>query len=247
MKLSTIQQAEVALVWRDCQRIAAAECRARSIGGDLRREIVDKAILQTITAVARNQLTGDDIISRARSCAIDCIRTAATAHARSAPLTISVADECGFPATLDDPLTSIDLPVLSDQQIETVNGQWHRISSLIDVIASRFAVDRGIRFQFLSAVMVATANRIAGTDCSEVNDVFAVVRETAESLVSAARSALPPRGLALVSDGCILGSAPSGPARSSRDHLRNTGRRKETFPDLHRTAAARSGPGQSTP
>ena len=184
MKLSTIQQAEVAKRWRDCQRIAAAECRARGIFGDLRRDIIDKAILQTIAAVARNQLTGDDITSRARSCAIDCIRLAAMAHNRNEALTISIVDESAFPATLDDPLTSTDLPVLSDLQIETVNRHWSRIASLVDVIADRFAIDRGIRFAFLSAVMVATANRIAGTDCAGINDIFSVVRESAESLIS---------------------------------------------------------------
>ena len=184
MKLDTTQQAEVAKMWRDCQRIAAAECRARGIYGDLRRDIIDKAILQTIAAVARNQLTGDAIASRARSCAIDCIRSAAMSRENIDVLTISTPDESGFPAALDDPLTSTDLPVLSDRQLETVNGNWARISSLVDVIANRFAIERGVRFAFLSAVMVATANRIAGTESADVNDVFSVVRETAESLVS---------------------------------------------------------------
>ena len=184
MKLSTTQQAEVAKLWRDCQRIAAAECRVRGIYGDLRREIIDKAILQTIAAVARNQLTGDDIVSRARSCAIDCIRSAAMSRDRNEVLTISTPDESGFPAALDDPLTSTDLPVLSDQQLATINSNWARISSLVDVIADRLAIDRGVRFAFLSAVMVASANKIAGTESADVNDVFSVVRETAESLVS---------------------------------------------------------------
>lgn len=184
MKLDNIQQVEVARVWRDCQRIAASECRARSIRGDLRREIVDKAIVQTITAVARNQLTGDDIISRARSCAIDCIRNAAAARARKTALTISAADESEFPASLDDPLTAIDLPVLSDQQIETVNRHWSRITSLIDVIANRRTIERGICFQFVSAVMVAMANQIAGTDFTDIGDIMPLVRESAESLAS---------------------------------------------------------------
>lgn len=183
MKLSIIQQAEVAKLWRDCQRIAAAECRARGIYGDLRRDIVDKAILQTIAAVARNQLTGDEITSRARSCAIDCIRLFAMAHNRNEALTVSISDVNGFMAALDDPLTFTDLPVLSDRQLETVNRNWSRIGSLVDVIADKFAIDRGIRFAFLSAVMVATANRIAGTDCAGINEVFSVVRESAESLV----------------------------------------------------------------
>ena len=52
MKLDKTQRAEVARLWRACQRIAAAECRARGIYGDLRRDIIDKAILQTIAAVA---------------------------------------------------------------------------------------------------------------------------------------------------------------------------------------------------
>lgn len=184
MKLSTTQQAEVAKLWRDCQRIAAAECRARGIYGDLRRDIIDKAILQTLAAVARNQLTGDAIASRARSCAIDCIRIAAKSHDGNNVLTISTPDESGFPAALDDPLTSNDLPVLSDQQLATFNSNWARISSLVDVIANQFAIDRGIRFAFLSAVMVASANKIAGTDRADLNDVFSVVRESAESLVS---------------------------------------------------------------
>ena len=182
MKLDTMQQAEVARVWRDCQRIAAAECRARSIRGSLRRDIIDKALLQTITAVARNQLTGDDIISRARSCAIDCIRTAATARARRTALTISAVDETAFPGVLDDPLTSTDLPVLSDLQIETVNRHWSRITSLIDVIANRSGIEPGIRFPFVSAVMVSTANRIAGTELTDISDIMPLVRESAESL-----------------------------------------------------------------
>jgi hypothetical protein len=184
MKLSAEQQDEFEKVWRDCQRMAAAECRSRSIHGQLRRDIVEKAILQTITAVAKNGLTGPDIISRSRCCTIDCIRTAAAARARDSVLTISVPDESGFPAALDDPLPSTDLPVLSDQQIETVNSHWYRISSVIDAIANQFNVDRGIRLQFISAVMVATANRIAGTDCSDIGQIFPVIRETAESLVS---------------------------------------------------------------
>ena len=184
MKLSAEQQNEFEKVWRDCQRMAAAECRSRLIYGQLRRDIIEKAILQTITAVAKNGLTGADIISRARCCAIDCIRTAAIARVRDSVLTISVPDEGEFPASIDDPLTSTDLPVLTDQQIETVNRNWHRIGSVVDVIANQFGIESGIRFQFLSAVMLETAKRIAGTDSTEISDLMPIIRETAESLVS---------------------------------------------------------------
>lgn len=184
MKLSTIQQAEVAKAWRDCQRIAAAECRARGIGGDLRRDIVDKAVLQTIAAVARNRLTGDAIASRARSCAIDCIRTAAACHARQSALMISVSDDSAFPAAPEDWITETDLPVLSDLQIETVNRHWSRIISIIDVIANQFGVESGIRFQLVAAVMLEVANGLAATDSAEITDVLSLVRESAESLVT---------------------------------------------------------------
>jgi len=183
MKLTTEQQADVAKVWRHCQRIAAAECRTRSIQGDLRRDIVDKALLQTLTAVARNELSGDAIVSRARSCAVDCIRTAAAGHDRTDVMTIMVPDESGFPAMLDDPLTATDLPVLSDQQIETVNGNWYRIGSVVHCIADRFGIEPGIRYRFLSAVMLELAKRIAGTDCDEFTAIMPIVRESAESLV----------------------------------------------------------------
>jgi hypothetical protein len=184
MKLTEEQQQHVASVWNQCQRIAAAECRARGLRGDLQRDIIDKALLQTLSAVARNDLSGDAIVSRAKSCAIDCIRVAAIAHARENVLTILVPNESGFPVTADDPLTSTDLPVLNDQQIETVNRNWHRIGSVVDVIANQFGIESGIRFQFLSAVMLETAKRIAGTDSTEISDLMPIIRETAESLVS---------------------------------------------------------------
>ena len=86
------------------------------------------------------------------------------ARNRNESLTFSVADENGFTAAIDVPLTLTDLPVLSDRQLETVNRNWSRIGSLVDVIANRFAIDRGIRPE--NSILIAFAEQRAVGDCN---------------------------------------------------------------------------------
>ena len=79
----TAEQAETLnSVWTDVQNIIAAECHKRNLSAVL-DDILSDAITRTCTAIAKLDLNdAERIKSRARSCALDAIKTAAR-HARN--------------------------------------------------------------------------------------------------------------------------------------------------------------------